>query len=290
MSLKDKLTSGEFVVMAEMNTPKGINISDLTLNTRYLKSRVDAVVLPDTDNGTMHIGAIGSGTVMLQQGLKPVVHICGRDRNRIALQSDLLSAYILGIRDLLVVQAEDMENTDHQDATSVDDLDELGLLRTIQTLNQGTDLSGFELTGTPEFFTGCCLPPIIDETHLEQEIEKIKEKMDLGAQFVVTPPIFDLEFHTRILEKISLLNLPVISSVLLLKSVGMARYLSINDPSSRLSEQTISRIRKAGDREAEAIIIAGEMIQHLAKISQGIKISALGWEDRLPAVLDSAGL
>lgn len=290
MSFKKKLTSGEFVVLAEINTPKGVDISDLTGNTRHLKSRVDAVVLPDTDNGTMHMSGMGSGTVMLQQGLEPIVHICGRDRNRIALQSDLLSAHILGIRNLLVVQAEDMENTDHQDAVPVNDLDESGILRAIETLNAGTDLSGFELTGSPDFFTGCTLPPITDEAHLDKEIEKIKEKKDLGAEFIVTQPVFDMGFYTRILDRLSLLNLPVIAGVLLLKNVGMARYLSINDPCCRLNEQLISRMRKAGDREAEAATIAGEMIRQLARVAQGIRISALGWEDRLPAILDSADL
>lgn len=290
MSFREKLTSGEFVILAEMNTPKGIDISSLTLGARHLKSRVDAVVLPDTDNGTMHMSAMGSGMVMLNQGIEPMVHVCGRDRNRIALQSDLLSAHLLGIQNLLVVQAESMENSDHQDARPVDDLDESGIIRTIETLNRGTDLSGFELNGSPDFFAGCSLPPIIDEAHLDQEIEKIKEKADLGARFIVTPPIFNPGFYSRILDRLSLLKLPVIASVLLLKSVGMARYLFINAPEYRLSEQLISKMRTAKDRETEAIHIAGEMIRHLAPVCQGIRISALGWEDRLPAILDSAEL
>lgn len=290
MGLKEKLTSGEFVVLAEINTPKGIDISELTINTRYLKSRIDAVVLPDMDHGTMRLSSVGSGSVMLQQGLEPVIHFCGRDRNRIALQGDLLTAHVLGIRNLLVVQAEDIENSDHQDAKPVNDLDEAGLLRTVSTLNNGSDLSGFELSGAPDFFAGCALPSIIDDAHLEEEIKGLKEKIDLGAGFIFTQPVFDLDFYAKILEKLAQFNLPVISSVSLLKSVGMARYISINDPASRLSEDLISRIRTSSDREGEAVKIAGEMIDRLKDLSQGIRISALGWEDRIPAILDNAGL
>ncbi len=290
MDFKKKLASDKFVVLAEMNIPKGIDISDLTVNTRLLKSRIDAIILPDMDNGIMHMSSIGSGVVMLRQGLEPLIHLCGRDRNRIALQGDLLSAHILGIRNLLVVQGEDMTNGDHQNARPVDDLDIPGLISMVDTLNNGTDLSGFELIGKPDFFTGFSIPPIIDDAHLDREIEKAKEKVDLGAQFIMTQPVFDLDYYSRILFKLNTLSIPILSSILLLKNVGMARYISINDPYLRLSEDIITRMRKSKDREGESIRIAGEMISRLKKESNGIKISALGWENRLPAILDEAEL
>ncbi|MCP4023757.1 MAG: 5,10-methylenetetrahydrofolate reductase [Desulfobacteraceae bacterium] len=290
MGFQKKLTKGEFAVLAEINTPKGVDISELTMNTRFLKSRIDAVILPDMDNGIMHMSSLGSGAIMLQQGLEPLIHVCGRDRNRMALQGDLLSAHILGIQNLLFVQAEEMANSDHQDATPVNDLDEKGLIHMVKSLNSGKDLSGFELSGTPDFFMGFAMPSILDDTQLEKEMEKAKEKIDLGARFVLTQPVFDLDFYSTVLNKLTPLNIPVISSVFLLKSVGMARYMSINDPNCRLSEDIITRLRKSKDREAEAIEIAGEMIRQLKEICQGIKISALGWEDRLPTILDSAGL
>jgi methylenetetrahydrofolate reductase (NADPH) len=126
MSFQAKLTSGEFVVLAEMDTPKGVDISDLVTNVRYLKSRVDAVVIPDLDNGVMHLGALAGGAVMRQQGMEPLIHVCGRDKNRMALQGDLLAAHVLGIHNLMVVTAEEMINGDHPDAKTVNDLDETG--------------------------------------------------------------------------------------------------------------------------------------------------------------------
>jgi methylenetetrahydrofolate reductase (NADPH) len=290
MSFQGKLSSGGFAVLAEMDTPKGVDISDLISNVRYLKSRVDGIVIPDMDNGVMHMSALAGGALLRQQGVEPLIHVYGRDRNRMALQGDLLAAHVLGIHNLLVVKGEDMINGDHQDAALVDDLDETGLLEMIQTLTQGTDLAGFELKGKPEFTTGCAIAPIADDAQLKKEVESAREKVDAGAQYIILPSIFDTAFYVHMIDSFKSLNVPVIASVFLLKNVGMARYISINDPNSRLSEDIIRRIRKAKDREAECINIAGEIIRSLKKVSQGIKISALGWEDRLPAILDSAGL
>ncbi len=290
MSFQEKLSSGDFAVLAEMNPPKGIDISDLITHARLLKSRIDAVVIPDMDSGVMQMSALACGTLMKQQGIDPLIHLYSRDRNRMALQGDLLAAHVLGIHDFLVVQGEDMINGDHPESMVVDDVDEVGLLGMVQSLAKGNDMAGFDLKGTPILTAGCTIAPVADETQLKTEVAKAQKKIEAGASFILLPPVFDMAFYAQIIDAFKSLNVPVIASVFLLKNVGMARYISINDPNSRLSEDTIVRIRKAKDREAECIRIAGEMIQSLKPVAQGIKISALGWEDRLPAILDSAGL
>ncbi len=290
MSFKAKLTSGERVVLAEMDTPKGVDISDLITHVRFLKSRVDAVMLPDLDTGVMHLNALAGGAILNQQGMEPVIHVYGRDKNRMALQGDLLAAHVLGIHNLMVVQGEEMINGDHPDSKIVDDVDELGILNMIQTLMAGTDLAGFELRGRPEFTFGIAAPPIADDNQLKQAVTDAGQKVAAGAGYIVLQPVFDLDFYKQVIQAFSSLNVPVIASVFLLKNVGMARYISINDPSFRLSEDMIRRIRRARDRDTECVAIAGEMIRSLKEVSQGIKISALGWEDKLPAILDSAGL
>jgi 5,10-methylenetetrahydrofolate reductase len=290
MSFKTKLTSGKRVILAEMDTPKGVDISKMIPHARLLKSRVDAVVLPDLDTGVMHLNSLGGGAILRQEGIDPVIHVYGRDKNRMALQGDLLAAHILGIHNLLVVQGEEMINGDHPDAKIVDDLDELGILNMIQTLMAGTDLAGFDLHGKPEFTTGIAAPPIVDENQLKQAVTEAGKKIAAGAGYIMLQPVFDLEFYKQVITAFSSLNVPVIASVFLLKNVGMARYISINDPSFRLPEEVIRRIRQAKDRDAECVAIAGEMIRSLKDLSQGVKISALGWEDKLPAILDSAGL
>ncbi len=290
MSFQEKLSSGDFAVLAEINPPKGIDISDLITHARLLKSRIDAVVIPDMDSGVMQMSALACGNLMKQQGIDPLIHLYGRDRNRMALQGDLLAAHVLGIHDFLVVQGEDMINGDHPESTVVDDVDEVGLLGMVQSLGKGTDLAGFDLKGTPKLTAGCTIAPVGDEAQLENEVALAQKKVEAGAGYILLPPVFDTAFYTQIIDAFQSLNVPVIASVFILKNVGMARYISINDPNSRLSEDIIVRIRKAKDREAECLRIAGEMIQSLKPVAQGIKISALGWEDRLPAILDSAGL
>ncbi|MCK5349069.1 MAG: methylenetetrahydrofolate reductase, partial [Desulfobacula sp.] len=253
MTLQTKFSKGEFVILAEMNTPKGVDISDLVTNVRHLKSRIDAVVIPDMDNGVMHMSALAGGAIIRQQGFEPMIHIYGRDRNRMALQGDMLAAHVLGIHNLLIVQGENIAHGDHQNAKPVDDLNELDLLVMVHSLLKGTDLAGFELKGKPEFFTGCQVQPIRDDEHLEEEFIGAKIKVDAGAQYIIVPPVFDIAYYTQILNKFKSLNVPVIATVFMLKNVGMARYISINDPSSKLSESLITRIRKAKDRETECI-------------------------------------
>ncbi len=290
MNLKNKLTNGEFSVIAEMSTPKGVDISDLVTSARNLKSRVDAVVIPDMDNGVMHMSAIAGAALVRQQGIEPMIHVYGRDRNRMALQGDMLAAHVLGIPNLLVVQGEEMSLGDHQDAKLVDDLNERDILVMVDTLKKGSDLAGFELKGSPDFFAGCQVNPMTDDKDLDAEFNRAKEKVDAGAQFIIVPPVFDKNSYPPNPEKFKSLDVAVIATVFLLKNVGMARYISINDPGSRLTDALITRIRTAKDRETECIAVAGEMIQALGKVVHGVKISAMGWEDRLPAILDSAGI
>lgn len=290
MSLQKKFSAGDFVVMAEMNTPKGVDISELVTNARRLKGRVDAIIVPDMDNGVMRMSALAGGMLVHQQGIEAIMHVYGRDRNRMALQGDLLAAHVLGIGNLLVVTGEEMANGDHRDAKPVDDMDEFGILNMISSLTEGVDLAGFELKGVPEFSVGCAVAPFSDDSQMEKEVELATKKVEAGAKFIITPPIFDLEYCTQLIDKLKPLAVPVIPTVFLLKSVGMARYLSINDPGTRVSESIISRIRKASDRDGECVKIAGELAAELKKISQGIKIVTLGWEHRLTAILEAAGL
>jgi len=290
MSLKEKILSGDFVVIAEMNTPKGIDISEIVTNSKRLKGRVDAVLVPDMDNGVMRMSALAGASLMHQQGLEPIVTVYGRDRNRMALQGDILAAYVLGTKNLLVVKGEEMANGDHQDAKPVDDLDEIGILNMIRSLNQGLDMSGFELTGVPEFNVGCAIAPVADESAIDAEIKLASEKVAAGATYIVTPPVFDMAFYGKLVDKLKPLGVPIIATVFLLKSVGMARYIAINDPSVRISEDTIRRIRKAPDRDNECIQIAAEIISDIKKMVQGVKIMATGWEHRLTSIMDRAGL
>ncbi len=290
MSLKKRLLSEEFVILAEMHTPKGVDISELVNNARRIKGRVDAVVIPDMDNGVMRMSALAGGVLMHQQGIESVINIYCRDRNRMALQGDILAAHVLGIQNLIVVKGEEMANSDHKDAKVVNDLDEVQLIEVVRRLQDGSDMAGFDLSGAPEFTIGCTLGKFADEAALEKELETARKKVEAGAQFIITPPVFDTEYFASVADKIKALNVPVIATVFLIKSVGIARYMSVTEPEARIGEDLIRRIRKSRDRETECLKIAGESVKALKDKVDGVIVVTLGWEHRLSTILDYAQL
>jgi 5,10-methylenetetrahydrofolate reductase len=290
MGFEKRLLAGDFVILAEMNTPKGVDTSQFLLNARRIKGRVDAVIVPDMDNGIMRMSALAGGVLMQQQGVEVIIHLYCRDRNRMALEGDILGAHALGIQNLMVVSGENILDSDHHDASPVNDLDELGLLTAIGLLETGKDLGGNDLSGAPAFTVGCTIARCRDEKSLDCELELTKRKVEAGANFIVTPPVFDVNRFASFVDRAKGLGVPIIATVFLLKSVGSARYFATNEPEAGLSEELISRIRRASDREMECIRIAGETIAALKKYSQGVRIVSLGWEHRLPSVLDCAGL
>jgi methylenetetrahydrofolate reductase (NADPH) len=290
MSFQKRLQANEFVILAEMHTPKGVNISRLVTDARRIKGRVDAIVVPDMDNGIMRMSALAGGVLMQQQGVETIIHLYCRDRNRMALQGDILAAHVLGIQNLLVVHSEEMSQGDHSDAKSVDDLDEIGLLEAIGTLEKGKDLAGFDLDGIPGFFTGCSIAPYADEAALAEELAAAQKKVAAGARYILSPPVFDVQQFTSFYNRVKELNVPVIPTVFLLKSLAIAQYIANSEPGAHISDELIRRIRKSADREQEGIQIAGETIAALKSLAQGVLIQTLGWEHKLPAILDVAGI
>ena len=290
MTIQKRLQSKEFVVLAEMNTPKGVDISRFVTDARRIKGRIDGIVVPDMDNGVMRMSALAGGALVQQQGIEAIIHVYGRDRNRMALQGDLLAAHVLGIQNLVVVHGDDMTNSDHRTALPVDDLDELGILAAIRSLQAGKDLAGFDLDGQPEFHVGCQLAPFADEIEMIRELNLAKDKIAAGAGFIVTPPVFDMVQFEIFMQKAASLGVPVIPTVFLIKSVAVARYIATHEPGAFISEAIIRRIRKSSDREMEGVKIAGETIAQLRKSAQGVLIQTMGWEHRLPAILDAAGI
>ncbi len=290
MSFQKRLTSDKFIVLAEMDTPKGVDISMLITNARRIKERVDAIVIPDMDNGVMKMSAIGGAALMHQQGIETIIHIYCRDRNRMALQGDVLAAHVLGIQNFIAVHGEGIEKSDHRDTATVNDLDEVELVKAMKSLNEGIDMAGFELQGSPDINIGCTIAPYADETALDHELETARKKIAAGAQFIITPAVFDVKHFELFMQKANELGVPVIPTIFLLKSVGIARYMANYEPGAVISEHIIKRIRKSSDREAECLRIAGETIAALKGLARGVKIQTLGWEYRLPDILDYAGI
>jgi len=288
MSFQKRLLAGDFVVLAEFDPPKGVDASDLVSNLIKIKGRVDGVIVPEMAQAVMRMSAMGGAALMQQQGMETIMQVCSRDRNRLALQGDILAAYFLGIKNLLVIPGEEIMYGDHIDAKQFADIDELTLLRAIKGLQNGVDMAGMELKGSPKFVTGCSIKPAKNEIALEAELELAQKKVKEGAEFMITPPVFNINAFTYFMEKAKGLGIPVIATVFLLKSVGVARYISTNVPGPPIPEEMISRLRKAPDRINECINIAGELITSLKELCQGVQLVTMGWENRLPAILDAA--
>ncbi|MEE4241004.1 MAG: methylenetetrahydrofolate reductase [Desulfopila sp.] len=290
MSFQKKLSSNDFVVLAEMHTPKGVNIAGLVNDARRIKGRVDAIVIPDMDNGIVRMSALAGGVLMRQEGIETIIHMYCRDRNRLALQGDAMAAHVLGINNIVVVHSEDMSQSDHREAQTVTDIDEVELLGAIRSLAAGKDMEGFELDGIPSFTCGCTIAPYENQKELDKEIDFARKKIDAGASFVITPPVFNLDDFAGFLEKVKGLDVPIIPTVFLIKSLAIAQYIANSEPGAKISDDLIRRIRKAPDREVEGIKIAGETIAAMKRMVGGVKVQTLGWEHKLPDILDVAGI
>ena len=220
MRLQKKLEAGEFIVLAEMEPPKGADVRTLVSNAMNVKNGVDAYVVPEMSNAVMRMSSLGGAMVLANKGLETVFQVCVRDRNRLALQGDLLAAQALGIDNVMAVAGEDISVGDHHKARAVNDLDLQELLGAIQTLQGGKDMAGVDLQGAPEFLVGSTVNAGAGAPDLE--LAEMDKKLAAGVRFFVTPPLFDLGVLQKFLQRLEGRQAYVIPTILLLKSVGMA--------------------------------------------------------------------
>lgn len=289
MQLQKKLEAQEFVVLAEMGPPKGTDVSELVANATQVKGRVDAFVIPEMSNAVMRLSSLGGSLLLANRGLETVMQMCCRDRNRLALQGDLLAAAALGVSNVMAVTGEDITHGDHHRARAVNDIDLLELLGAIHTLQGGKDMAGVELRGSPRFFVGSTVN--VASPSPELALAALDQKLAAGARFFVTPPIFDLTVVDRFLKRWGDRRAYLIPTVLLLKSVGMARYIDRHLENVEIPPETIRRLQNAPERVRECVHIAAELIAALkARRVSGVNIVTLGWEDKLPQVLSGAGM
>ena len=287
MHLKTKIEAGEFVVLAEMEPPKGADISTMIKNARRVKEQVDAFLIPEMSNAVMRMSALGGAIALQQSGMETVMQICCRDRNRLALQADLLAASACGISNVMAVSGQDPRFGDHHQAKAVYDITLMELLESLKKLQDGKDMAGIDLKGSPRFLVGSTVQAEAKGEGLETEIELLNQKSSSGARFFITPPVFDLSAFGPFINRIDRSRIAVIPTVLLLKSAGMARYMSRNVEHVVIPESVITRIQNAPDKVRECIQIAAEMISALRSEGfSGVSVSTIGWEDKLPDILE----
>ncbi len=286
MNLKDKLEAGRFVVLAEMEPPKGVDVDQYAANAIRVKDQVDAFVVPEMNSAVMRMSALGACLVLQNKGVPTMMQINCRDRNRLALQADLLAASACGVENLMAVTGEDPSFGDHHQASAVYDIDIFQLLEAVKGLCGGKDMAGVDLVGAPSFFSGSAVNAGARGRALDLELEDMERKIDAGARFFVTPPVFDMTSLDAFLSKVPKGKVQIFPTVLLLKSVGMARYIDRHSDHVRIGKDLIQRIVKAEDKARECSQIAADTITAAKKYGLGgVVVSTLGWEHMLPQVL-----
>jgi len=288
MGLQESLASKKFVVTSEIGPPKGIHIQEMLADADLLRGRVDAINVTDLQSSVMRLGSLAVCHLLQEKGLEPILQMTCRDRNRLALQADLLSASVLGIKNVLALTGDYASLGDHPQAKPVFDLDSVSLLSVIKTLETGTDMVGNPLSGAPKFFAGAVVNP--GGNPVEAQIFKMEKKIKAGASFFQTQAVYDVGAFEKFMKRVAPFRVPVLAGIILLKSAGMARFMNKNVAGVFVPEPLIQKMTKAEDRVKTSIEIAADLIKDLKGLCQGVHIMPIGWESKVPAVLDAAKL
>jgi len=288
MTFCEKIASGKFIVTSEIGPPKGTDVKEMLDDAELIKSRVDAINVTDLQSSVMRVGSLAVCRLLLDRGITPIYQMTCRDRNRLALQSDLLSASILGIENVLLLTGDYPTLGDHPEAKPVFDLGSVQLLEVARTLQQGKDMKGNPLKGAPRFCMGAVVNPGADP--LEAEIIKTEMKVQAGAQFFQTQAVYDIGLFKRFLDSMKHIKIPVFAGIVLLKSAGMAKYMNKNVAGVFVPEGLIKEMEETKDKAAKSIEIAARLIKELKPLCRGIHIMPIGWDRKVPLVLDAAGL
>ncbi len=288
MSLREALKSGKFVVTAEIGPAKGVDVTEFLENAELLRGKVDAVNITDQQSAVMRLGSLAGCRLLKEKGGEPVFQMTCRDRNRIALQSDLLNAHVFGIENVLCLTGDYVTLGDHPQAKPVFDLDSVSLLQAARELEQGRDLAGKELKGAPKFLLGACVTPGADP--VEPQLIKMEKKAKAGAQFFQTQAIYEPKKFEAFMQEAKKFGVQVLVGIVLIRSAAMARFMNKNVAGIHVPDEIIDEMDEAENKAQKSIEIAARLINEMKDMCQGAHIMAIGLESRVPAVLDAAGL
>ncbi len=291
MRLQTLFEARKFVVTAEVGPLKGTDTTEIKEVAELLHGRVDAANVTDQQSSVLRLGSLATCHLLKENGLEPIFQMTCRDRNRLALQSDLLSAYALGIENVLAITGDLPSLGDHPQAKPVFDLDSVQLLWVIKRLNEGYDMAGNELKGKPNFFPGAVVNPGADtEVAFELQLIKMESKILAGARFFQTQAVYDPGAFAKFMKRVEGFGIPILAGIIPLKSAGMARYMNKNVAGVFVPEELINKMAEAKDKVATGIEITANIIKELKDTCQGVHVMAIGWEKIVPRVLDAAGL
>ena len=292
MKVTDLFAKGEFVVSAEVGPPKGCHIEGVVEEAKEFLSGINAVNVTDCQSSVMRLGSLATCIKLKEAGLTPIFQMTCRDRNRIALQSDLLSAAAFGIENLLLLTGDHTKLGDHPQAKPVFDLDSVSLIHAVKTLESGYDLAGNELVGEPpKFAKGAVVSPCSDS--IDAQLAKMERKVLAGAEYFQTQAVYEPEKFIAFMEKAKQFGKPVQLGIVIPKNAGMCKYMNKNVAGISIPDEMINEL--AADKEAAkagitGVAIAARIIRACKDYCQGVHIMAMGWESKVPGLLEQAGL
>jgi 5,10-methylenetetrahydrofolate reductase len=291
-SFREVLRSGKFVITSEIGPPKGTNVDKMLHHIDLLKDKVAALNVTDHQSSVMRFPSIGGCLAIKERGGEPILQVTCRDRNRLALQAELLFAYTRGIRNILCLTGDAVVVGDHKAAKGVFDLDSTQLLRTIRQMESGKDLGGNDLDGAVEFCAGAIVTP--EANPIEPQLMKFEKKVEAGAEFFQTQAIYDLDKFAKFMEYARKFPVKILAGIILLVSARMAKYMTENVPGVFVPQNLIDELAAAPKGEAinKGIEIAARMIATIEResICDGVHVMAIGKEEAVPDILKAAGL
>ncbi|NQT25182.1 methylenetetrahydrofolate reductase [candidate division KSB1 bacterium] len=294
MTLKEKIQSGRFIVCGELGPPQSANGNMIRKKSCHFKEIVDVVNITDNQTAIVRLSSIAASKILMDEGVEPIIQMTCRDRNRIAIQSDLLGAWALGIENVLCLTGDYQKFGDHPEARPVFDLDSVQLIATVTKLNAGTMLSGYEMKTPPSFCIGAAANPFADP--FEMRLIRLEKKIQAGAHFIQTQPVFDMERFVQWMGEVVRLGLheqtAILAGVMPVKSVKALEHMKENVPGVRIDQVYIDRMGSAENPKEEGVRIAVEIIQQIRKVPgiRGIHLMPVMWESITPTIIDEAGL
>ena len=292
MKLSEKFTRGELVITTEVGPPKGFHVEPMVEEAKEYLSNITAVTVTDNQSSVMRLGSLATCVALKNAGLNPIYQLTCRDRNRMALESDLLSAAMFGIENILCLTGDHTKLGDHPGAKPVFDLDSVSLLYTVGQLEKGVDLGGNELVGEPpKFCKGAVVSPCSDS--IDAQLAKMERKVMAGAQYFQTQAVFEPDKFIAFMDKAKQFGVPVQLGVIIPKSVGMCRYLNANVAGVHVPDELIDELKADKEKTKAGITgveITARLIKQCLPYCQGVHIMAQGWESKVPDILKLAGL
>ena len=289
---KEALDSKDFVVTSEVAPPKGTNLQTIIHHIELLKDKVDAMNVTDHQSSIMRFPSLGGALLVKEMGGEPILQMTCRDRNRMALQADLMFAHSRGINNVLCLTGDSVVLGDHKEAKGVFDLDSSQLLATIRVMERGQDLGGNKLDGTVSFCAGAIVTP--EANPIEPQLIKFEKKIDAGAEFIQTQAVYDLDNFRKFMEYARQFPVKILAGIILLTSAPMARFMNKNVAGVMVPQDLIDEMADApkGRKLDKGVEIAGRMIKriHEEEMCDGVHIMAIGKEELVPDIMSAAGL